>query len=99
MLADSPDGLTGPTDDDGNAVCAAVEVKTMASQNTIEKAKRRRDACSLFVSIYDVGNSASSAAHFKELVDTTGYRFQCIHHFVVTSLKRVLYIVAKGSSN
>ena len=100
MLADSHGGLIWLTTDDGNAVCAAVEVKTMASPNTIEKAKRRRDAYSPFVSIYDVRNSASSAAHFKEyLVDSTGYRFQCIHHCVVTSLKRVLYIVAKGSSN
>lgn len=35
MLADSADGLIRRTDDDGNAVCAAIERKAMPSPTTI----------------------------------------------------------------
>lgn len=56
MFADSPNGLIGLTYEDMNAVCAAMEVKTLASPNTTEKAEKRRDAYSQFVSIEDVGS-------------------------------------------
>ena len=99
MLADSPDGLLGFYTSTGLYSCAAIEVKTMASPTTIDKAKNLRAEYGPFSKVNGIGLSDGAERHFKKLVFTPEYRLQCLHHAAVLGITQVVFVVAKGSRN
>ena len=96
MIADSPDGMMGYTDGTKSHF-ASLEIKTMTSQNTIGITKRTRNRFGPFAILKGVGGNASADIFLRDLVQTTGYRFQCLHHAAAADLEHVLFIVAKRS--
>ena len=97
MMADSPDGILGYSDN-SEAHVASIEVKTMTTPNTIRNAKDIRERVASFSILKNIGRSEGMDKYFRELVPTTTYRFQFIHHAATLGISKVLLIVAKGSS-
>lgn len=48
--------------------------------------------------VSDIGRDDVTVKIFQEVVPKVEYRLHCLHHAAVLGTKKVLYIVAKGSS-
>lgn len=92
MLADSPDGLLGHYTTSDVYSCAAIEGKTMASPAIIVNAKNLSDKYAPLSKVSGIGRSEDAGKHFKKLVFTPEYRFQCIHHSVALGLSRFILL-------
>lgn len=74
LVGDSADGLVGIVSEDGDAFCAAAEIRTMISFRTINEAMKVQDKCCKLSVIEDIGRSADAAKLFQQLVPRTEYR-------------------------
>lgn len=70
----------------------------MTAPNTLQAARDLKTKYGKLVVIKDTGGAASATKRFHQLVPSTEYRVQCIHHAAVLGIKHVLFVVAKGSS-
>lgn len=93
MLTDSPNALLAATDYYGDVNAFAVEFMTMTSLRTIEASKVLWDKYGCVISLENVGIAESSTKLFRELVPTTSYREQGLHHAATLGLNNVLYVV------
>ena len=98
MLSDSPDGLCGLLGASNETICAVIEIKTMTSPPTIEDAKQVSNCHRRIFHIAYIGTSSEDNSYFEEVVPSTAYRLQCLHHTVVFGVDHVLFVDAKGSS-
>ena len=97
-LGDSPDGVCGLRDSTVNAYrYCAIEIKTMTSSSTIEKAKSIAEEHYSFMRIHGIGVHDASTTLFKQVVPNATYRAQCLHHAAILDTPYVIFIVAKGS--
>lgn len=76
----------------------AVEVKTMPSLRTIKASKVLRDKYGCVISLEHVGIAENSTKLFRELVPTSSYRAQVLHHAATLGLNKVLYVVGTCGS-
>ena len=60
MLGDSPDGICALTDECGDTICAAVEIKTMTAAATVHEAKETRDQTDDIIVINNIGRCFQS---------------------------------------
>ena len=79
MMADSSDGVLGYSDNSGAHV-TSIEVKTMTTPNMIRNAKDIRERFASFSILKNICRREGMDKYFRELVLTTAYWFQCIHH-------------------
>lgn len=98
LLADSPDALACISDEKGNTFVSTVEIKTMASIQTIRNALTIQERNGAFIQISGIGHVKEADSLFRCIVTLTDYRVQCIHHTATVGVNFVLYTVAKGSS-
>ena len=96
-FGDSPDGICALLDkkESKHHYCG-IEVKTMTSVSTIEVARGLAEEHHTFVSLSDIGERETSTTLFRQLVPSSAYRAQCLHHSAVLDTPYVLYVVAKG---
>lgn len=97
LLAGSPDGIASASDHKRDLHMASIEIKTMAALRTIENA-RTRAKFSAHVQLQNIGESTAMLKAFHDLVLTTAYGLQCLHHSAVLGTLRVLFVVSKGST-
>ena len=97
LLAGSPDAVASVREQEGSSHIASIEIKTMAALATIENARRTRAKYSAHVIIQNIGEATAALHAFHDLVPTTAYRLQCLHHAAVLDKPRVLFVVSKGS--
>ena len=98
LLAGSPDGVAAISNQDGDVFVSAVEIKTMTAIRTIESATRIQLSYSQYVYVRRIGQCHNSLKVFHDMVPSTSYRVQCLHHSAVLGIQHVLFAVAKGSS-
>ena len=70
MMADSPDGILGYSENSEVHV-ASIEVKAMNTPNTIRNAKDIRQRFSSFSILKNIGRSEGMDKYFREIVPTT----------------------------
>ena len=98
VFGDSPDALCVFADDAGDCNCAVIEIKTMTSVATIEATYTIRDIKAIIMIVDEIGSSCTSDQIFRQMVLTTAYRMDCLHHAMVLGVEWVFHDVAKGGS-
>ena len=96
LLADSPDGIRAALTQEGMVQVFALEIKTMTALTTIQSASTKARKYGELIILSDVGGDRQSTELFHELVPTTPYRLQCLHHAATLGLNSVLFLVATG---
>lgn len=96
MLADSPDGVMACADEYEFTDVYAIEIKTMAAVRTIETASVLRDKYGPIVRLQNVSSDMQSFELFRELVPTSEYRTQVLHHCATLGINNVVYVVRTG---
>ena len=71
----------------------------MTTPGTINKANKLRVSYGRLSRMLGIGSNTQSLEHFRQIVPTPAYRFQCIHHAAALGKPFVLYVVAKSSRN
>jgi hypothetical protein len=90
-LATSVDGVVELTIHGGVPICAAIEIKTMASANTLTEAK------TIATQLFQLTYCTFGDENFMKGVKSE-YRSQCIHHACVMRVNLVLFVVASESN-
>eukprot|EP00178_Gracilaria_changii_P016681 TRINITY_DN479_c3_g1_i11.p1 TRINITY_DN479_c3_g1~~TRINITY_DN479_c3_g1_i11.p1 ORF type:complete len:1373 (+),score=138.00 TRINITY_DN479_c3_g1_i11:3191-7309(+) len=96
LLACSPDGIVAISTTN-DLKLGVIEVKTMTAIATIAKAKSVCEQYGEIVRLRNIGGSQYSTNLFHQLVPTSDYRMQCIHHAAVSGKNNVFFVVATGS--
>ena len=97
-IADSSEAVIAATDEDDTIVVMPVEVKTMTSISTVGAATDLKEKYGAFLCIENVGVDESSNELFQEMVPTTQYRAQVLHHAVTLGVNHVMFVVGTGGS-
>ncbi|PXF45451.1 hypothetical protein BWQ96_04749 [Gracilariopsis chorda] len=98
MISDSPDALMVYLDKQEARHVCAFEIKTM---NTVRTTEDTRDVSRTFGSsilISGVGRSVDAGLVLQQLVSSTDYRLECLHHAVCLKANKVCFVVAKVST-
>ena len=82
MLCSSPDGQCGLLEASNEIICTVIEVKTITSLRTIEDPKQASDFRVRLSNRADIGTSTEDNSYFQEVVPSTDYRLQFLHHTV-----------------
>ena len=98
MVADSPDAVMAATDEDNLSTVYAVEIKTITAVRTIEGAAVLREKYGAIISLENVCTDERSSALFRELVPSTQYRAQVLHHCATLGMNHVAFVVGTGGS-
>ena len=71
----------------------------MAAMQTIEAASLLRDKYRPVIALDNVGKNWRSSKLFRELVPTTEYRAQVLHHCATLEINKVVFVVGTGGSD
>lgn len=98
LLADSPDAIAAALNEKGMIQVFAVEIKTMTALTTIQSASFKANIYGELILLSDVGGDLQSTQILHELVPTTQYRSQCLHHAATLCINSVLFMITTSGS-